>query len=270
MLRRSGVISLIVILLIVALGEFVLVNALDKQVVNNVIKYGLNEVIDLYKTEFNLNNHNRATNINIAAAKINGQIVMPDEIFSFNNIVGPRTIGDGYKKSLEIVGGEFVNGVGGGVCQVSSTLYNAVLLANLEIVERKNHSRPVSYVPLGRGATVYYKLIDFKFKNNTNSPVIISSKVNGNELMVSILGKDNGLSVDISHVNKRRLSPKIISEIDRSLPLGAEEIIQVGQEGYEVFVTRTVKKGDQLLKTEIISKDIYVPKNKIVKINPKN
>ena len=107
----------------------------------------IHETLSVYTTTFNRQDSNRGVNIKLAAQQINGCILYPGEIFSFNDIVGPREKSYGFKEGMEIVDGEFVPGIGGGVCQLSSTLYNAVILANLDIVERYTHSKVLSYVP---------------------------------------------------------------------------------------------------------------------------
>jgi len=111
------------------------------------------------------------------------------EVFSFNDVVGPRTVANGFKIAKEYVNGKIVDGVGGGVCQVSSTLYSAVLFADLETVERQNHMFTVSYIPLGRDAAVAYNELDFKFKNNTNWPIKIVSSVKNNTYLYNLRHK---------------------------------------------------------------------------------
>jgi vancomycin resistance protein YoaR len=115
---------------------------------------GISTLWSSFTTAFDSSDANRTANIRLSARRINGHIVYPGQCFSFNQVVGPRDREHGFKEALEIVDGEFVPGIGGGVCQVSSTLYNAVLLANLPIAERTNHSKPLGYVGLGRDATV--------------------------------------------------------------------------------------------------------------------
>ena len=129
-----------------------------------------------YSSYYNTDNINRTTNVEIASNKINNVILLPGEEFSYNKVVGERTIENGFKEASVYTSLGVVDGLGGGICQVSSTLYNAVLDANLKILERKNHRYAVSYVPLGRDATVAYGSIDFRFKNTRNYPIkIISS-----------------------------------------------------------------------------------------------
>lgn len=116
---------------------------------------------------------NRNHNINQALAAINEQVVKPGDIWSFNQTVGPRTAVRGYKKAMIIVNKKFVPGIGGGVCQVASTLYNVIMAAKLKVIERHPHSLPVKYVAVGRDAAVSYGIQDLKFVNNSPTEVII-------------------------------------------------------------------------------------------------
>lgn len=131
---------------------------------------------------------NRYNNIFLAAQILNGTVIMPGETFSFNEKVGERSSETGFKKAPIIIGNVVRQDLGGGICQVASTLYNASLLAGLEIVERSAHTIPVKYVPEGKDATVFYGLIDLKIKNNLLNPVVIQCEVNSYEVQMRILG----------------------------------------------------------------------------------
>ncbi|HHW61174.1 MAG TPA: hypothetical protein GX404_04640 [Syntrophomonadaceae bacterium] len=146
-----------------------------------------NQVLGSYSTYLQ-GSAARINNIHTAARAINHTIVWPDEIFSFNDTTGPRTAEQGYLPAPIILQGGLNMGLGGGVCQVSSTLYNAVLQAGLTIVERHPHSRPVGYVPTGKDAAVDYGYLDMKFKNNRQGPVIIKMSVYGGKIQAQILG----------------------------------------------------------------------------------
>ena len=152
----------------------------------------INGVIASYITKFSESVVNRAVNVHLAAEALDNATVWPDEEFSFNETVGPRTTTGGYRKAKIIKGDEFVDGIGGGVCQVSSTLYNAVLEAGFEVTERFPHSLPVDYVPTGKDATVSYGFIDFKFINRSNSPIIIHTECNNGRLVVALYGNTTG------------------------------------------------------------------------------
>ena len=140
----------------------------------------------IYSTTFNINDKARRVNITQAAKSINGVVVHPGEEFSFNQTVGPTIEKRGYLKGKIFVNGKESMGVGGGVCQVSSTLFCAVTIMGLETTERHPHSRPVKYVPKGYDAATSYGVIDYKFVNNQPFPVIIEAAVEGNTLTVLI------------------------------------------------------------------------------------
>ena len=150
-----------------------------------------------FSTHYAASNVNRTTNLRLAADKINGTVVMPGEIFSYNNVVGERTIAAGYKEAPIYVSGRVEDGLGGGICQITTTLYNAVVYANLEIVERTNHQFVPSYVGAGRDATVVYGAIDFKFKNNRNYPIKIICSVSGGIANFQILGLRTAEDYDV-------------------------------------------------------------------------
>ncbi|WP_462411810.1 VanW family protein [Neobacillus sp. Marseille-QA0830] len=146
--------------------------------------------IGRYVTSFNLGNKNRAINIKIASNAINNYVVFPSETFSFNQVVGKRTEDKGYLKAPVIIRGELDEDIGGGICQVSSTLYNAVDNAGLKIVQRYSHSRKVPYIPPGRDATVSWYGPDFVFKNSYNQPILIRARTLGGLLIISVFSSE--------------------------------------------------------------------------------
>lgn len=146
--------------------------------------------IGRYVTSFNPSNSKRTTNIKLAAAAINNFVVFPGETFSFNRVVGKRTASKGYLKAKVIVRGEYAEDIGGGICQVSSTLFNAVDSAGLKIVQRFSHSRHVPYIPPGRDATVSWYGPDFEFKNIYNQPILIRAKTLGHLLVIKLYSSE--------------------------------------------------------------------------------
>ena len=129
-----------------------------------------------YYTEFNPENESRSHNIRTACAKISQKLLLPGQVFSMDKMLGERTEKNGYRTAKVIVGNELVDGLGGGICQVTSTVYNAVLLSGLEVVERRNHSIPLSYIDMGRDATISYGYIDFKFKTTATMRLLLKPK----------------------------------------------------------------------------------------------
>ena len=146
--------------------------------------------IGRYITSFNPRNTNRSINIQLAVSAINNHVIFPGETFSFNRVVGKRSSSKGYLKAKVIVRGEYAEDIGGGICQVSSTLFNAVDSAGLQIVQRFTHSRHVPYIPPGRDATVSWYGPDFEFKNNYNQPILIQAKTLGNLLIITLYSSD--------------------------------------------------------------------------------
>jgi len=147
--------------------------------------------IGRYVTSFNSRNKKRSTNIQLATSAINNYVVFPGETFSFNKVVGKRTAAKGYLRAPVIVRGEFSEDIGGGICQVSSTLFNAVDNAGLQIVQRFSHSRKVPYIPPGRDATVSWYGPDFEFKNTYNQPVLIQARTLGNLLIIKLYSSES-------------------------------------------------------------------------------
>ncbi len=133
---------------------------------------------------------NRVTNISLACQKTSGKKLSPNEEFSFNNITGRKNKSNGYKYAPVIINGEKSYGIGGGVCQVSTTIYMAALNAGLEIVEHHNHSESVAYAPEGTDATVVYGVKDFKFRNNTDDDIYIYSWISGENVISKIVKKE--------------------------------------------------------------------------------
>ncbi|MEK4066523.1 VanW family protein [Peribacillus sp. FSL R5-0717] len=143
-----------------------------------------------YRTYFNVNNKNRSNNISLATEAINNYVVFPGEVFSFNQVVGKRSVEKGYLLARVIVKGEFSEGIGGGICQVSSTLFNAIDNAGLQTVQRYSHTRSVPYVPSGRDATVSWYGPDFSFKNKYNQPILIRATIQGGMVSIKVYSSD--------------------------------------------------------------------------------
>lgn len=159
--------------------------------------------IGQYVTYFNSSNKERSTNIALSAAAIDGYVLFQNETFSFNKVVGKRTAERGYQPAPEIIKGELIEGIGGGICQTSSTLFNAVDQAGVQIVNRYSHSKRVGYVPPGRDATVSWYGPDFKFKNTYNQPILIRAKVHYGTIAVSVYSSE-----DINYT-PRKIIPKV-------------------------------------------------------------
>lgn len=232
---------------------------------NSLRKLEIKHKLMEFSTFFNNTNKNRTENLKLAASKINGYILKPGEIFSFNKVVGKRSKENGYKKAPVIIKGKTMYDVGGGVCQVSSTIYNAVLLLDLEIVERKNHSRPVDYVPLGQDATVEFDLIDFKFRNNTDGNLVLFTMIEKNRLNVMIYSnKKANKNISLFSEIIETIPPSVKIEKDSSLRKGKIRI-KKGKQGYKVKVWKS-SDGDN---KKVISIDTYSPIDTIIYVGKK-
>lgn len=228
----------------------------------------INTLISTFSTSFVGSSIGRLENINLSAAAINGTILMPGDTFSFNDIVGQTTLEKGYKKAPAISNGNIVNELGGGICQVSSTLYNAVLRTGLNAVERRPHSKPVSYVPLGLDATISFGSIDYKFKNTFDYPLYIESYTEDNMLYTNIYSHSQLMDNEfIIESNIYKTIPSLITyQYDSKLSPDQTSIIKQGSRGYKVKSYRKTYKNSELVNTELIADDSYPASPTIYKI----
>ena len=220
-----------------------------------------------FSTIYDASNYNRSTNIELAAKKINGTVVMPGENFSFNTVVGKRTIEAGYKEGTAYIGGKVVPDVGGGVCQVSSTLYNTALLANLEIVERSNHMFLTGYVAASRDATVYYGSLDFIFKNTRSYPIKIVASANNGVCKISMYGikEETEYEVIIQSKVTSYINYTTTYENDPTLAEGREVVEQSGANGCRSEGYRILKLNGKVVSQTLLSKDTYSSKQQIIR-----
>lgn len=225
-----------------------------------------NQTLSKYTTIYDAGNTSRGTNIAIAARTINGTVILPGETFSYNKILGNTTKEKGYKLGGSYVNGKVVPAYGGGICQVSTTLYNAVLYANLEIVERYNHSYSVSYVPASRDATVSYGGKDFKFKNSRTYPIKIVASAKNGVISVSLKGIKEEKEYDIE-IKSTTLSTTPYSttyQDNINLAEGKEKVIQVGHNGMKSQAYKIVKYNGKTISKTLLSSDTYQPMNRII------
>lgn len=224
-------------------------------------------VLGTFTTRYDASNKNRSNNIMLASNKIDGTVILPGETFSYNQIVGKRTIDAGYKEAGAYAGGKVVQEVGGGICQVSSTLYNAVLYANLEVVDRSNHYFETSYVDAGRDATVSWGTVDFKFKNNRKYPIKVEAVSKNGVTKISIKGikEEKEYEVVIQSKVTSTIQKNIKYEEDTSLNSSDEIIVQEGHNGCTSKTYKILKLNGAVISTEEISSDYYHSLDKIVR-----
>ena len=240
---------------------------LPSKTVNDLGEDAFPDVLGTYTTLYDASNENRDNNVNLASEKINGTIIYPGETFSYNQIVGKRTIEAGYKEAGAYAGGKVVQEIGGGICQVSSTLYNAVLYANLEVVERYNHYFETSYVDPGRDATVSWGSLDFQFKNNRDYAIKIEAKARNGVCEITIKGikQDNDYEVVIQPQVTSIIKKTERYENDSSLEEGVTQVTQEGHDGCTSETHKILKQNGAIISDEIISQDYYHALEKIIK-----
>lgn len=215
----------------------------------------------------------RRANVRLAAETIDGVILLAGETFSYNDVVGEGNAEQGYQEAIVYQDGLSVLGVGGGICQVSTTLYNAAMLANLEITERHAHSYPSSYVPLGRDATVSYGSLDFQFTNNTDYPIKIVTYYDSDYDVVycSIYGTDvNHYSVEITNEVLSTNPYSVVEEETDELYVGETETTITGYTGYTVQTYRYVYDADgNLVSSGAESYSAYKRRDEVVRVGTK-
>ena len=226
--------------------------------------------ISTFTTRFDATNYSRTNNLQIATDKIDGTVLMPGEEFSFNEVVGKRTIEEGYQDAKIYENGRVVDGLAGGICQVSSTLYNAALLGNLEVTERSNHSFTTSYLPAGRDATVVYGVKDLKFVNTRNYPVKIDGGLEAGILRFTIYGIKEEEELDIRiYANVVDTIPgKTETKVDYSLAPGQVVYEQKGHSGCRSVTTMKKYLNGELVYDEVISSDTYNQMTTIKRVGP--
>lgn len=194
------------------------------------------DLLATFSTHYYASNKNRTTNLKLAANKINGTVLLPGEVFSYNEVVGERTIAAGYKEAATYLNGQVVDGLGGGICQISTTLFNAVLFSNLKIVELYNHQFVPSYAGAGRDATVVYGVKDFKFSNSRKYAIKITCSVSGGIAKFNIYGVKEKPDYDVS------ISAKVTSRTSSYI---------------KSTTYRTVRQNGKKIKTELIYNCTY-------------
>ena len=222
--------------------------------------------LSTYTTRYDGGDKNRSTNLEIACEKINDKIILPGETFSYNKTLGARTTTAGYKTAKVYENGAVVDGIGGGICQISSTLYNAVLKANLEIVERRNHQFITSYVPEGRDATVAYGITDFKFKNSRKYAIKIKATASNGVATIDIYGIKEDTEYQITFDTKTISTIPFTTKYtdDNTLPVGTEKIKQKGANGSvtETYIIKSL--NGQVVSNTLLSKDTYSAMPRII------
>ncbi|MDU5569701.1 MAG: VanW family protein [Peptoniphilus harei] len=227
---------------------------------------GIDKKLGDFETDYSSSVKNRKENIRLAASKFNNMKLNPGDEISFNDVVGEISEKTGFKSATVIVGGEYESGIGGGICQVSTTLYNSLILSDLEITERHNHSRPIHYVDLGTDAAVARGYKDLKFKNNTNNPILILSEANGEKLNFKVLGNGSDRDYEVKIIPQLlgTVSPGVDTIYSDALPEGESTVRESGARGYSYKTYKEIIKNGEVVEKKEISKSYYLPKDKVV------
>lgn len=200
----------------------------------------------------------RVHNVRSTAASLQDVLLKPGEVFDYAPFIERTEKRFGFKEAPVIVNGKLVPGIGGGICQVSSTLYNAVLRAGLTVVERRNHSLPVSYVPLGQDATFATGHINFKFRNSTDHYLLIRTSSDEHSVTVKLFGQTpTDITYEIESKTLETLPPSVKYVLNPTLPSGKKEVVVQGKPGYVVETFRYKKQNGVVISQEKVSRDTY-------------
>jgi vancomycin resistance protein YoaR len=228
------------------------------------------DVLGFFETRYDRSERYEARtyNLRLAASKIDGYVLLPGEVFDFNQVVGPRDEASGYKVASVIAQGELVDGIGGGTCQISGTLHGAAFFAGLQIVERYPHTRPSGYIKLGLDATVVYPTINFRVRNPFDVPVVLRETVKNGVVRAEVLGPKRRHTVTLI---RRILDSMPYEEVERpdpELPRGARVLGQRGVPGFKLRRYRIVRDGAHAIRDRW--DDVYPPTTQIIRVGAKD
>jgi vancomycin resistance protein YoaR len=226
---------------------------------------GIRERISSYSTEF-ASNAPRVNNIHTLAKSLNGRMIPPGGTFSFNDTIGERTAEKGYQEAPAIVDGRLVPQLGGGICQIGTTIFNTVFFSGFPVIERRNHSFYISHYPKGRDCTVNWGGPDFRFKNDSANWVMISTEYDDSSVTVSLYGTNPGYTVEYTTGEFTNITPfPVVEEKDPSMPVGARVTKDSGVDGRRVEVVRTVTQNGRQIRRDVFTSE-YTPKDEVVRV----
>jgi vancomycin resistance protein YoaR len=226
----------------------------------------LDAVLGFFETSYDRSERMQARSYNLrqAASKLDGTVLLPGEVFDFNDVVGPRDEANGYKVATVIAEGELVDGIGGGTCQISGTLHGAAFFAGLTIVERYPHTRPSSYIKMGLDATVVYPTINFRVKNPFSFPVVLHETVKNGVVRAEILGPKRTHTVTLIRRIDTAIPYDEVERPDKTLPSGMRRLGQRGVAGFKLRRYRIVREGAHAVRERW--DDTYPPTSQIVRV----
>ena len=236
----------------------------SQDIQSKIYKDVLDRRLTVY-SEYDQNTINRGHNIRLVAQNINGKVLAPGDVFSFNDVVGERSAARGFKAAHVYISGRIEDDYGGGICQVSSLLYNVALYAGMEIVERLNHQFTVSYVDLGTDATVAWGAVDFKFRNNTTYPIKVEAIIKDKAVEIVFRGTNEhpGRTITVETKVEKEYPFNVVEEKVNTLQPGQVVVKQNGMTGYYVTAKRIFKQGDNV-QVETLSPSWYSKLDKII------
>lgn len=227
---------------------------------------GIVERISTFTTDYASSNKPRVNNIHILADALDGTLIPPGGTFSFNGAIGERTAEKGYQEANAIVNGKLVPQLGGGICQVGTTIFNTVFFSGLPVVERKNHSQYISHYPTGRDATVSWGGPDFKFQNDTDHWVLVATGYTNSTVTISLYGTSPGYEVTYDTGAWTNIVNPPIKEVpDPTLPAGSRVVDEKGISGRTIVVVRHVKKNGVEIRTDSF-KSVYRATEEVVRV----
>lgn len=232
-------------------------------------RMGIKERLSTFTTDYASSNKPRVANIHLLADALNGTLIPPGGTFDFNKTIGPRTAEKGYQEANAIVNGKLVPQLGGGICQIGTTIFNTVFFSGLPVVERHNHSLYISHYPKGRDATVSWGGPNFRFKNDTPDWVLIAASYTNSSVTIALYGTDPGYKVTYETGPWTNLKDPPVREIkDPNLPVGSKVVEERGVSGRTILVTRKVTKGGAVVRTDTF-KSSYRPTEEVVRVGTK-
>jgi hypothetical protein len=207
----------------------------------------------------------RTANLKVGAAALDGHVLQPGELFSFNAVVGDRGVENGYRYAGGITGGQLVDVVGGGICQIASTVFGASFFAGLDIVNARPHSRPSGYVDMGLDATVVWDSVDLVLRNPYEFPIVIHMSVSQGQVHAEILGQQRPFQVAFERTLKETKPFETVHRSDPSLRTGARVVVQRGMRGFKLERVRKLYRGGEVVREEL-SEIEYPPTREIIRI----
>ena len=233
---------------------------------------GYPDLLGWFLTEYDQTEINRSENLRIAAVRINDVVVQPNQVFSFGAAISPITLASGYKMGIVYSGGRQIPGLAGGVCQVLGTLYNALLYANMTIVERRPHQFMVTYLDNPRDATLFYPNVDFKFRNNRSTPILIKSTVEDGISVAHIFGTRDPDDYEVELFTQITNTIPYTTQVtdDATLPRGERVVDFKGIAGGTAELYVILKRDGEEVSRTLRSRDNYIPHPQVERIGTRD